>query len=215
MRPTLNEYLMSIAHVVATRATCPRRKVGCVFADDAGHILATGYNGGLRGAPHCGTYNEAYEEGKIYKAVNGYDILIIERHEGSSVHAPGMVGEMVVPHQTQPHYVRYNLDGVCIYAAYGSKDGLHLQPIQTACAGLNDPPTAPSRCEAIHAEINALLQCKDRDSATTVICTLSPCATCARLLQQGLPNLRTVLFKDKYVTDEGLKALGTIKWVQL
>ena len=53
MRPTLDEYMMQIAEVVATRSTCSRRKVGAVITDSFGHILSTGYNGVPRKAPHC------------------------------------------------------------------------------------------------------------------------------------------------------------------
>lgn len=53
MRPSKDEYLMQVAQVVSTRATCTRRQVGAVIADASGHILATGYNGSAPGAPHC------------------------------------------------------------------------------------------------------------------------------------------------------------------
>jgi dCMP deaminase len=43
---------MEIAHLVATRATCPRRSVGAVLVKDR-RILATGYNGAPRGISHC------------------------------------------------------------------------------------------------------------------------------------------------------------------
>lgn len=43
---------MHLAHVVATRATCPRKSVGCVLVRDH-TILSTGYNGAVRGLPHC------------------------------------------------------------------------------------------------------------------------------------------------------------------
>jgi dCMP deaminase len=43
---------MQIAHLVATRATCPRRSVGAVLVRDR-RILCTGYNGSPRGLPHC------------------------------------------------------------------------------------------------------------------------------------------------------------------
>lgn len=52
-RPTKDEYFMEIAHVVAKRATCARRKVGCVVVDGKGYILSTGYNGLPTGFPHC------------------------------------------------------------------------------------------------------------------------------------------------------------------
>lgn len=43
---------MQIAHLVKTRATCPRRQVGAVIVRDR-RILATGYNGAPRGLAHC------------------------------------------------------------------------------------------------------------------------------------------------------------------
>ena len=51
-RPTLDEYFMEIAKVVATRSTCLRQKVGAVIVKDK-RILATGYNGAPSGLPHC------------------------------------------------------------------------------------------------------------------------------------------------------------------
>ena len=47
-----NEYFMNIAEQVATRSTCGRKHVGAVIVRDK-TILSTGYNGSLRGAPHC------------------------------------------------------------------------------------------------------------------------------------------------------------------
>jgi len=43
---------MQIATDVATRATCPRKHVGAVIVRDRS-ILSTGYNGSIRGMPHC------------------------------------------------------------------------------------------------------------------------------------------------------------------
>jgi len=51
-RPSWDEYFMSIARVVATRAPCVRRQVGAVLVSEDKAILATGYNGPPRGAPH-------------------------------------------------------------------------------------------------------------------------------------------------------------------
>ena len=48
-----DEYFLQIANTVATRATCPRRKVGCVLVDSKQHIVATGYNGVPSGFTHC------------------------------------------------------------------------------------------------------------------------------------------------------------------
>ena len=43
---------MQIAHLVKTRATCPRRQVGAVIVRDK-RIVATGYNGAPSGLSHC------------------------------------------------------------------------------------------------------------------------------------------------------------------
>lgn len=51
-RPSWDEYFMTIARVVATRATCARRSVGAVSVIDR-RILTTGYNGAPRGIEHC------------------------------------------------------------------------------------------------------------------------------------------------------------------
>ncbi len=51
-RPSWDTYFIQIAHLVKTRATCPRRSVGAVIVRDR-RILATGYNGAPRGLPHC------------------------------------------------------------------------------------------------------------------------------------------------------------------
>jgi dCMP deaminase len=52
VRPSWDAYFMQIAHLVATRATCPRRSVGALIVRDK-RIVATGYNGAPRGLAHC------------------------------------------------------------------------------------------------------------------------------------------------------------------
>ena len=47
-----DEYFMNIAEVVASRSTCPRKYVGAVIVRYR-TILSTGYNGSIRGMPHC------------------------------------------------------------------------------------------------------------------------------------------------------------------
>jgi len=51
-RPSLDEYFMEIAKVVAKRSTCLRQQVGAEIVKDK-RILATGYNGAPAGLPHC------------------------------------------------------------------------------------------------------------------------------------------------------------------
>ena len=51
-RPTWDDYFMNIAKQAATRSTCERKHVGAVIVRDK-TILSTGYNGSIRGMPHC------------------------------------------------------------------------------------------------------------------------------------------------------------------
>jgi dCMP deaminase len=51
-RLSWDRYFMSIAETVALRSTCQKRHVGCVVVANR-IILSTGYNGSMRGAPHC------------------------------------------------------------------------------------------------------------------------------------------------------------------
>jgi len=46
------EYFMNIAKEVATRSTCDRKHVGALIVRDK-TLLSTGYNGSIRGMPHC------------------------------------------------------------------------------------------------------------------------------------------------------------------
>ncbi len=51
-RPDWDEYFLDMARLAATRSTCCRRRVGAVLSRDQ-RVVATGYNGSLRGQPHC------------------------------------------------------------------------------------------------------------------------------------------------------------------
>jgi len=51
-RPTWDEYFMNIAKQAATRSTCDRKSVGALIVKN-NQILATGYNGSLKGTKHC------------------------------------------------------------------------------------------------------------------------------------------------------------------
>ena len=51
-RPDWDTYFMDIAHVVARRSNCLRRKVAAVVVKDR-RIISTGYNGTPRGVRNC------------------------------------------------------------------------------------------------------------------------------------------------------------------
>lgn len=131
MRPSHDEYFASLTMLVSSRASCARRKVGCVLVDEHNHILATGYNGVARGQPHC-------------------------------------------------------TDTPCAGASVPSGQGLEL-------------------CEAIHAEANALLQCKDKEAIVKAYCTTAPCVHCVKLLMNTA--CKEVIFIEDYPHSETSKRL--------
>jgi len=51
-RVSWGTYFMNIAKEVATRSTCDRKYVGAVIVREK-TILSTGYNGSIKGLPHC------------------------------------------------------------------------------------------------------------------------------------------------------------------
>lgn len=51
-RISWDEYFLQLARATASRATCVRRKHGAVIVKGR-RIVATGYNGGPSGFPHC------------------------------------------------------------------------------------------------------------------------------------------------------------------
>lgn len=51
-RPDWDTYFMDIAHVVARRGNCIRRKVAAVIVKDE-RVISTGYNGTPRGVQNC------------------------------------------------------------------------------------------------------------------------------------------------------------------
>lgn len=68
-RASWDEYFMAIARVVATRSTCDRKHVGAVIVRDR-IILATGYNGSIRGLAHCDDAGHLMEDGHCVRTVH-------------------------------------------------------------------------------------------------------------------------------------------------
>lgn len=55
--------------------------------------------------------------------------------------------------------------------------------IDSPCAGADSPSgTNLDACRAIHAEQNAIAQCRNTSEITTVYCTDSPCLSCVKQL---------------------------------
>ena len=159
MRPDRDSWAMAVAVITAQRATCLRRKVGAVFLNERGHVLATGYNGVAAGQKHC---NEP--SGMEDHPTKNARVLVYGHSCSGASAASGT-----------------NLDG----------------------------------CHAIHAEQNALLQCRDVYSIHTAYVTASPCMTCTKLLLNT--SCQRIVFIEEYphsASEELWKASGR-EWVKL
>jgi dCMP deaminase len=76
-RASWDEYFMNIATEVASRATCDRKHVGAVIVRDKS-ILATGYNGSVRGLGHCDDEGHLMEEGHCVRTVHAEANAIVQ-----------------------------------------------------------------------------------------------------------------------------------------
>jgi Deoxycytidylate deaminase len=76
-RPDWDEYFMRIAHDVASRATCERRKVGAVIVAEK-RILTTGYNGAPQGLPHCTEVGCKIENGHCIRTLHAEQNAIVQ-----------------------------------------------------------------------------------------------------------------------------------------
>lgn len=76
-RASWDEYFMRIARETASRATCDRKHVGAVVVRDRS-ILATGYNGSIRGLPHCDDDGHMMEDGHCVRTIHAEANAILQ-----------------------------------------------------------------------------------------------------------------------------------------
>ena len=73
--------------------------------------------------------------------------------------------------------------------------GVSVYPF--ACSGAKSPSgTNLDGCQAIHAEQNALLQCRDMYAIHTAYVTASPCMTCCKLLLNT--SCQRIVYVEEY-----------------
>lgn len=68
---------MNIAKEVATRSTCDRKHVGALIVRDK-TILSTGYNGSIRGMPHCDEVGHLIENGHCVATIHAETNAILQ-----------------------------------------------------------------------------------------------------------------------------------------
>jgi len=77
MRADWDSYFMQIAQVVSSRATCDRKHVGALLVRDR-IILSTGYNGSIRGMPHCDDVGHMMESGHCVATIHAEANAILQ-----------------------------------------------------------------------------------------------------------------------------------------
>jgi dCMP deaminase len=68
---------MAIARVVASRSTCDRKFVGSVIVRDK-TILSTGYNGSIRGMPHCSEVGHMMEDNHCVATIHAETNAVLQ-----------------------------------------------------------------------------------------------------------------------------------------
>ncbi|MDD9880455.1 MAG: dCMP deaminase family protein [Candidatus Marinimicrobia bacterium] len=76
-RVSWEEYFMNIAREVATRSTCDRKHVGAVITRGK-TILATGYNGSIRGLAHCDDAGHEMENTHCVRTIHAEANAIVQ-----------------------------------------------------------------------------------------------------------------------------------------
>lgn len=93
--------------------------------------------------------------------------------------------------------VLLNARGHVLSTGYNGVAAGQVHCIDKPCIGANSPSgTNLDGCQAIHAEQNALLQCRDIYDIDTCFVTTSPCMTCTKLLLNT--SCKRVVFIDEY-----------------
>tara|TARA_A100001015_G_scaffold1447_1_gene1958 strand:+ start:42 stop:461 length:420 start_codon:yes stop_codon:yes gene_type:complete len=68
-RPSWNEYFKQLVTLTATRSSCERLHVGCIFVKD-NRIIAQGYNGYIAGCEHKMVLKDNHNIGTIHAEQN-------------------------------------------------------------------------------------------------------------------------------------------------
>jgi dCMP deaminase len=87
-RASWDEYFMNIAREVASRSTCERKFVGAVIVRDK-TILSTGYNGSIRGLPHCDEVGHMMEDDHCVRTIHAEMNAIIQAAKNGTAIAGG------------------------------------------------------------------------------------------------------------------------------
>lgn len=166
--------------------------MGCVMLNARGHVIATGYNGVAAGLPHCND-------------MVGVPVFHDDPRVADGGHRWVFDGGPTIK------FIKSWL------ATSGNRQCVgHEKTYPHACSGAHATSgTNLDGCQAIHAEQNALLQCRDVYDIDICYVTASPCITCTKLLLNT--GCKRIVFAEEYphpAAGELWKSSGR-EWVKL
>jgi deoxycytidylate deaminase len=202
-RPSLDQTFIEVAKTLALRGTCIKMQVGCVMTDIKGRVLSTGWNGVHSGAKHCNelhdvpVYNDDPRVNLVTMAAPDY---VAQRLKGKKI-PTWVFGDKRTP--------KFKL-------APGDKQCVGFDAVAiNACNNGKPFPAGSDLCEAIHAEQNALLQCRDTDKIYTVYTTMSPCMRCVKeLMNTSAQRIVFCINYDQPQAEELWRRYGR-DWIQI
>ena len=99
-----------------------------------------------------------------------------------------------------------NKTGLIMSTGFNGVPRYQVHCTDTPCEGACSPSgTDLDLCLAIHAEQNALMQCRDIMNIGTVYITHSPCMHCAKMLANT--SVKGIYYTEEYAHTEAIKFL--------
>jgi dCMP deaminase len=126
-----------------------------------------------------------------------------------------LVGTRSTCRRRQVGAIITDLKGVVLAMGYNGVPRGIQHCIDVPCPGANDQSGNTSRCRAVHAEQNALLQCENLNRAYCIYVDCTPCFVCAKLIAQT--PIRRIVARTRYNDEEGIQILVAKKmevWVE-
>lgn len=173
MRPSWDEYFLTLCNQIATRSTCDRLHVGAVLVGPEHNIISTGYNGSLRGEPHC-------DDPETYWECKRCGCRTIDPLK------PNFAGQIICQNITDPPGNPYS--GKC-NGVMEEKHGGH-DIVDSHCV------------RTIHAESNCITQAARHGISTngcTLFCNWLPCWPCYKIISSA--GVSEIVYQNIYKPD--------------
>jgi len=132
VRPSWDEYFAKIVDDVSKRSTCTRRQIGSLIVNNEHEIVSTGFNGNVRGAPHCDDIGCIKDEMKLPSG-SGHDWCTAVHAEQNALLQAGKAAKGAILYVNgfpckicARLIVNAGIKKVVISGEYPSKEGLDI-----------------------------------------------------------------------------------------